>query len=205
MRSADVYPLICINILQQGKYFSWRLFSILGGSKSTSCFFCRGCWLQCKILFNGILKAQFVLHISRTLKAKIKHWGFFFPTQETTPEKSGPEPWELHEEVNVFWTRHAQSSRCCPVVQHLLETEAGLDASIHVGWMGTVGCEKEASIHGFIEELHYQHGSLCIRITERLLVSQVGYGKEHQEFGFFTCHMQKQECLEKNVVNRSLK
>lgn len=51
--------------------------------------------------------------------------------------------------------------------------------------MGTVGREKEASIHGFIEELHYQHGSLCIRITERLLVSQVGYGKEHQEFGLF--------------------
>lgn len=68
-----------------------------------------------------------------------------------------------------------------------------------------MGREKEASIHGFIEELHYQHGSLCIRITERLLVSQVGYGKEHQEFGFFTCHMQTQECLEKKCSKQELK
>lgn len=77
------------------------------------------------------------------------------------------------------------SGRCCPEVQLLLEAQTGFHASIHVGWMGTVGSEKEPSIHSFIRESHYQPGSLCIRITQRWLVNQVGSAGRRQEFGSF--------------------
>lgn len=95
--------------------------------------------------------------------------------------------WEVwHIKLGALcWMRLSQRGRYCPVVQLLLEAQTGFDATIHLGWMGTVGSQKELSIQAFIEQPRYQHSSLCIRMTERLLVSQVGYGKKHQEFGLF--------------------
>lgn len=40
-----------------------------------------------------------------------------------------------------------KSGRCCSEVQLLFEAQTGFDASFQPGWMGTVGSEKEPSIH----------------------------------------------------------
>lgn len=70
--------------------------------------------------------------------------------------------------------------------------------------MGTVASEKAPSIHGFIKEACYQRRSLCIRITERLLVNQVGYGKKQQEFGLFQMLLNANAGIPENVATLEL-
>lgn len=47
-----------------------------------------------------------------------------------------------------------ESGRCCSGVQLLMEAQTGSGASFQPGWMGTVGAEKEPSIHRTQGVLH---------------------------------------------------
>lgn len=51
-------------------------------------------------------------------------------------------------------TNGLRSGRCCSGVQLLIEAQTGSGASFQPGWMGTVGAEKEPSIHRAQGVLH---------------------------------------------------
>lgn len=167
-------------------------------------FFCKGCWLQCKILFNGILKAQFVLHISRTLKAKIKHWGFFSHT--------GDDPWEIWPwTLGVAWrgkcfldtTRSEQP--LLPCSSALIRDRGWIGRVYSCGLNGNCGTWKG----GFYSWL-YRGASLSAWLTLHqnnwAFACQPGWLWEGTP-GIWFFHMPhaKTGMPGKNVVSRSLK
>lgn len=102
---------------------------------------------------------------------------------QTHPEKFGAKSWVCIKRWKFSVEYDSlKSGRCCPWSSALIRGLDWIWRFYSAGLNGDCGIWK-----GAFYSLFYQGASLllCIRITDRLLVKRVGYGKRHQEFGLF--------------------